>query len=477
MYMTIIFLFLSSILLSLLFLRIKHLSHFSYPNLPPGKTGFPLIGESFSFLSAGRQGHPEKFITDRVRCFSSSSSSCIFKTHLFGSPTAVVTGASGNKFLFTNENKLVVSWWPDSVNKIFPSSMQTSSKEEAKKLRTLLSQFMKPEALRRYVGVMDEIAQRHFETEWANQDQVIVFPLTKKFTFSIACRSFLSMEDPARVRKLEEQFNTVAVGIFSIPIDLPGTRFNRAIKASRLLRKEVSGIVRQRKEELKAGKTLKEHDILSHMLMNIGETKDEDLADKIIGLLIGGHDTASIVCTFVVNYLAEFPHVYQRVLQEQKEILKEKKEKEGLRWEDIEKMRYSWNVACEVMRIVPPLSGTFREAIDHFSFKGFYIPKGWKLYWSATATHMNSDYFSEPERFEPNRFEGSGPKPYTYVPFGGGPRMCPGKEYARLEILIFMHNLVNRFKWEKVFPNENKIVVDPLPIPDKGLPIRIFPQS
>jgi len=123
------------------------------------------------------------------------------------------------------------------------------------------------------------------------------------------------MEDPARVRQLEEQFNTVAVGIFSIPIDLPGTRFNRAIKASRLLRKEVSAIVRQRKEELKAGKALEEHDILSHMLMNIGETKDEDLADKIIGLLIGGHDTASIVCTFVVNYLAEFPHVYQRVLQ------------------------------------------------------------------------------------------------------------------------------------------------------------------
>ncbi|KFK23969.1 hypothetical protein AALP_AAs58682U000100 [Arabis alpina] len=473
MYLTIIFLFISSILFSLLFPLKKHLSHFSYPKLPPGKIGFPLVGESFSFLSAGRKGHQEKFITDRVSRFSSD----VFKTHIFGSPTAVVTGASGNKFLFTNENKLVVSWWPDSVNKIFPSSMETSSKEEAKKMRTLLLPFLKPEGLRSYVGVMDEIARRHFETEWANQDQLIVLPLTKKFTFSIACRLFLSMDDPERVRKLEEPFNTVAIGVFSIPINFPGTRFNRAIKASRLLRKEVSAIMRKRKEEVKAGKVLAEQDILSHMLMNIGETKDDHVADKIIGLLIGGYDTASIVCTFIVSFLADFPDVYKRVLHEQQEILTEKEGNEGLRWEDIEKMRYSWNVACEVMRIVPPLSGTFREAIEHFSFKGFYIPKGWKLYWSATATHKNPDYFPEPERFEPNRFEGSGPKPYTYVPFGGGPRMCPGREYARLEILIFMHHLVTRYKWEKVFPKENKIVVDPLPLPAKGLPVRISPQS
>ncbi|CAN8232679.1 unnamed protein product [Cochlearia groenlandica] len=472
--MTITFLFIVPTLLTILCLIIKHLSNLSYPNLPPGKLGFPLVGESLSFLSTGRKGRPEKFITDRIRRFSSS----VFKTHLFGSPTVVVTGASGNKFLFTNENKLVVSWWPKSVDKIFPSSKLSNTKVEAKKLRMLLVQFMKPEALRRYVCVMDDITNRHFEKEWANHDQLLVFPLAKKFTFSIACRLFLSMDDHERVIKLEEPFNTVAIGIFSIPIDLPGTRFNRAIKASKLLRKEVSAIIRQRKEEIKAGEVSEEQDILSQMLMDIGESiKDEDLADKIIGVLIGGHDTASIVCTFIVNYLAEFPHVYERVLQEQKEILNGCKGKERLKWEDLEKMKYSWNVACEVMRMVPPLSGTFREAIDHFSFKGFNIPKGWKLYWSATATHMNPNYFPQPERFEPNRFEGSVLKPYTYVPFGGGPRMCPGREFARIEILIFMHNLVKRFRWEKIFKEENKVVVDPLPIPVKDLPIRVFPQS
>ncbi|KAF5943839.1 hypothetical protein HYC85_017916 [Camellia sinensis] len=95
---------------------------------------------------------------------------------------------------------------------------------------------------------------------------------------------------------------------------------------------------------------------------------------------------------------------------------------------------------------------------------------------NANSTQKNSEFFFEPHKFDPSRFEGSGPVPYTYVPFGGGPRMCPGKEYARLEILVFMHNLVKRFKWEKVIPGE-KIVFDPMPNLEKGLPICLFPHK
>ncbi|KAK7399057.1 hypothetical protein VNO78_10232 [Psophocarpus tetragonolobus] len=462
--------------LSLFLVLYKHRSPFMAANLPPGATGYPWIGESLEFLSSGWKGEPEKFIFDRMMKYSSN----VFKTSILGEPAVVLCGASSNKFLFSNENKLVAAWWPKSVNKVFPTTLQTNSKLESKKMRQLLPQFLKPEALQRYVPIMDSLANSHFASLWDNNSQLYVYPLAKRYTFSLACRLFMSLEDANQVARFENPFHLLASGIISLPIDLPGTAFNKAIKAANSIRKDLLEIIRQRKLDLAQGKASPTQDILSHMLLTSDHDglfmTELDIADKILGLLIGGHDTASAACTFIVKYLAELPHIYHQVYQEQMEIAKSKLQGELLNWDDINRMKYSWNVACEVMRIAPPLQGGFREAINDFIFNGFSIPKGWKLYWSANSTHKNPEYFPEPEKFDPSRFEGEGPAPYTFVPFGGGPRMCPGKEYARLEILVFMHNLVKRYKWEKLIPDE-KIIVDPLPIPANNLPIRLHPHK
>ncbi|GFS44287.1 cytochrome P450, family 716, subfamily A, polypeptide 1 [Actinidia rufa] len=467
-YVSILCLFVLLVSLSLHFLFFYKLN-LKPKNLPPGKTGWPVVGESFQYLAAGWKGQPEKFIFDRIVKYSSY----IYKTNLMREPTVVFCGAPAHKFLFSNENKLVQSWWPSSVDKIFPSSTQTSSKEEAIKMRKMLPNFFKPEALHRYIGIMDNIAQRHFEADWDNKDQIVVFPLSKRYTFWLACRLFVSMEETKDVDRFLERFNLLAEGLLSIPVDLPGTPFRRAINAAAVIRTELVGIIKQRKVDLAEGKASPTQDIMSHMLLTADEDgkfmKEYDIADKILGLLVGGHDTASSACAFIVKYLAELPEIYQGVYD-----AKSKGEGELLNWEDIQKMKYSWNVACEVLRLAPPLQGAFRDVLTDFMYQGFSIPKGWKIYWSAHSTHKSPEYFPDPYKFNPSRFEGTGPAPYTFVPFGGGPRMCPGKEYARLEILVFMHNLVKRYKWEKLIPDE-KIVVNPMPVPEKGLPIRLFP--
>lgn len=278
--------------------------------------GWPFVGETLEFLRMGRKGTPERFFQDRMAKYSPQ----IFKTCLLGEPTAVVCGATGNKLLFSSENKFVTAWWPRSVERIFPSSLQTSTKEESLKMRKLLPSFLKPEALQNYVGVMDFIAKWHLDYLWDSNETVTVFPLAKQYTFMVACRLFLSIDDLNHIAKFADPFHILAAGVISVPINFPGTPFNSAIKAADSIRKELRAIITQRKMDGLAGKiSSSKQDILSHMLTTTDENgklmNEMDIADKILGLLIGGHDTASAAITFVIKYLAELPQVYNEVLK------------------------------------------------------------------------------------------------------------------------------------------------------------------
>lgn len=442
--------------------------------LPPGTTGWPLIGETVEYFSKLKNGIPEKFVTNRINKYSSS----VFRTSLLGEPMAMLCGAEGNKFLFSNEGKAVQNWLPKSFNKIFPKSQDKSVSEQGAQLRKILHPFLKADALHRYVPIMDAIMKQHLERDWGGEN-VNVWDAVTKFTFMIAFRLLLSIEDPKKVEALGKIIRDIVDGSMSLAVNLPGTAFHRAVKASEAVRKELQDVIKQRKLNLLEKGTSNE-DLLSSMLtvkyVNGQFMPEFDIVTVLVGMLHGGTHTLNAALTFIMMYLAELPDVYAEVHREQIEIARSKEPNQLLNWEDIGRMKYSWNVANEVLRVRPPAFGTFREAVTDFVYAGYTIPKGWKLHWSSHSTHKDPEYFPEPEKFDPSRFEGSGPLPYTFVPFGGGPRMCPGKEYARLVMLVFMHNVVTKFRWEKLIPNE-KVVSDPLPRPIQGLPIRLYAHS
>ncbi|GFQ05728.1 beta-amyrin 28-oxidase [Phtheirospermum japonicum] len=435
-------------------------------NLPPGSYGWPILGETLEFIRTRNQGSPEKFIKDRIEKYNKTQ---VFKTSILGQRMAVLCGPAGNKFLFSNENKLVTVWWPPSVNKLLGTCLSTTAGLQGMQMRKMVSYFVSPDAFSKlYIRTMDLVSQQHIDTHWQGKEELKVFPAIKLFTLELACRLFMSIEDPLQIEKLASLLNVFLGGVVSIPFDFPGTK------------KELGIIVRQRREALEQKTASPSQDLLSHLLVTPDENgefmSESVIVNNILLLLFAGHDTSSCAITMLIRILAQHPDVYEKVLKEQNEIASSKEPGEFLQWEDIQKMRYSWNVVSETMRLWPPVIGAFREALVDINYGGYDIPKGWKFYWSTHATHTDSSLFPDEMKFDPSRFDGAGPVPYSFVPFGGGPRMCLGKEFARLEMLTFVHNVIQRFKWDLLIPGE-RILCDPIPTPEKGLPIRIRPHK
>ncbi|CAL5343421.1 unnamed protein product [Camellia sinensis] len=459
---------------------LRHRSNDSV-KLPPRSFGWPIIGESIEFLF----GKPNFFLNYWLKKYSQE----IFKTKIFGEKTAVICGPNGNKFLFSNERKIFTSFLPHSKKRLFlssklalaaappvppPHAVASMAADDVKEvIRT--PGFFKPEALSSYLGIIDSISQQHLKTHWEGY----VYRLAKTLTLSISCQIFLGMENPDRIARLVHYFDDVTLGLDSIMVNFPGTNFYRAGKVADAIQRELMAVVRERRAAMVGDEGAMKQDILSHMIVVSDPTGkgmgEAEIADKMMGLLVAGYANVAVTISFFMKFVGESLEIYNKVLS-QLEISKDKKAGEFLDWNDMSKMKYSWNVMCEVMRLVSSQQETFREVLNDFTYAGYTISKDWKVYWKVNSTHKNSKYFRDPEKFDLSRYEGGeAPAPYTYVSFGGGPRLCPGKEYARLVVLTFIHNVVKKCKWAVLFPKE-KVLGDMVPMPEKGVPIRLHPH-
>ncbi|KAH9311005.1 hypothetical protein KI387_026040 [Taxus chinensis] len=339
--------------------------------------------------------------------------------------------------------------------------------------------FMKPEALQKCVGRMEGVVQEHFVEYWEGRDTVSAYPLMKQLTFQVASDLLFGLKDPVERQILNTESITLMKAIWSVPLNLPGTTFNKGLKARGRVVKRLSSLIKLRRREIAEGKVAPDKDLMS-WLMTMKDESDNSLTemeiiDNLIVLMIGGHDTTVFLLTQLVRMLCLHPHVYKRVLQEQTEVLAGKHPDEPLAWEDVKKMEYTHKVVNETLRMVPPVFGGFRVTVQDVQYKGYTIPKGWQLFWETSTAHYNGDVYKEPNTFDPSHFDEKTP-PYTFIPFGGGARLCPDFEFAKLQALIFVHHLVSKYEWSMMIPDE-KMTCEPLPVPSKGLPIRLQLRS
>ncbi|KAH6778493.1 hypothetical protein C2S51_009805 [Perilla frutescens var. frutescens] len=476
MIMIIIFpLLFSLFLLPLLFLLIARRK--APERLPPGSLGIPFIGQSFSLLWAMRANTAEKWMADRARKYGPVS-----KLSLFGKPTVFIYGQAANRFVFSTDSSKMSNQQTDSVRMILGDRcLLELVGEDHQRIRSALASFLKPDGLKNYVGKMEEEVRMHLQMHWHGQTNVTVMPLMKKLTFNIICSLLFGVARGARRDMFVLYFQEMIDGMWSIPVDLPFTRFNRSLKASVKVQKMLKDLIYEKRAQLASGAP-SHQDLITCLLSIRGEgdqqlVSDDEIIHNVMLIMVAGHDTSSVLITFMVRVLANDPDIYAAVLREQEEIKKSVSTGDFLTWEDLGKMKYTWRVAMETLRAFPPLFGGFRKTLEDIEYQGYLIPKGWQIFWVTGMTHMDNSIFPEASKFDPARFENpASVPPYCYIPFGGGARICPGYEFAKIETLVTIHYLVTRFTW-KLCCNDNCFRRDPMPVPTQGLPIQIVPKK
>ncbi|XP_059290955.1 cytochrome P450 716B1-like [Lycium ferocissimum] len=447
-------------------------------SVPPGSLGFPIIGQSLGLLRAMRANTAEKWLEERVQKYGPIS-----KLSLFGKPTVFIYGQAANKFVFTSDASVLTNQQTQSVKMILGDRcLLELNGEDHKRVRDALVSFLKPDVLKRYVGKMGDEVRIHLETYWKGKQIIKVLPLMKTLTFNIICSLLFGLERGARRDQMVQYFQQMIEGMWSIPVNLPFTRFNRSLKASKDVQKMLKQLISEKRYELENNLASSHQDLITCLLSIRGENNHElvsenEIIHNVMLILVAGHDTSSILMTFIVRLLAKNPDIHAAVLEEQEEIAHSKSPGESLTWEDLSKMKYTWRVAMETMRIFPPVFGGFRQTVKDIEYGGYLIPKGWKIFWVTAKTHMDSSIFQEPEKFDPARFEKPGSlPPYNFVPFGGGARICPGYELAKIETLVTIHYLVTHFTW-KLCCTDDFFSRDPMPTPTQGLPAQIIPRK
>ncbi|PSS06142.1 Cytochrome P450 716B1 like [Actinidia chinensis var. chinensis] len=448
------------------------------PQLPPGSLGLPIIGQSLSLLWAMRANTAEKWLEERVNKYGPIS-----KLSLFGNPAVFIYGQAANKLVFTNDGRTIANKQTTSITAILGErSLLELNGEDHKRVRDALVSFLKPECLKQYVGKMDAEVGRHLEMHWEGTQTVTVLPLMKSLTFNIICSLLFGIEFGSRRNELVNCFQRMMEGMWSIPINFPFTRYNQSLRASAQVRKILKELIREKRVEFEQKGASSHQDLITCLLSIRGKDdeaviSEDEIVDNVMLVMVAGHDTSSVLITFMVRLLANDPTILAGVVQEQEDVAKSKSSGELLTWEDLTKMKYTWKVAMETLRLVPPVFGGFRKALKDVDYGGYLIPQGWNIFWVTSMTHMDANIFQEPSKFDPARFENQATiPPYCFVPFGGGARICPGSEFARIETLVTIHHLVTRFTW-KLCCTDDTFSRDPMPVPNQGLPIQIMPKK
>jgi cytochrome P450 len=349
---------------------------------------------------------------------------------------------------------------------IVGNGLLTAEGDFWRRQRRLASPAFHRERVNSYARTMVDFTQEHAEA-WEVGRELDLHHELMALTYRIVVKVLFDAEVEGRVaevaranaeiqRHLENKYSSMKLFLPDWVPTRGNIRFRRWI---RRLDQIVFALIRERKAETAespgradVSATGGRHGDLLDMLMAARDDEgrrmtDRQLRDEVMTLMLAGHETTALALSWALLLLMQNPEAIERMRAELREVLGGRAPTPA----DMPALNYTRAVIDETMRLYPPAYTTGREAIRETQVGGVRIGKRGTVLVAQWVTHRDPRWFDSPDSFRPERWLDGLAKRLprgAYYPFGLGPRMCIGAQFALMEATLILATIVQKWGFE-----------------------------
>ncbi|KAJ8525969.1 hypothetical protein K7X08_000798 [Anisodus acutangulus] len=425
--------------------------------VPPGDMGWPFIGNMlFFFRSFKLGGDLGTFISYFVTRFGAGG---MYKSFMFGKPSVIITTPEIVRKVLMDDDNFDLGFPQYLRDLLGQEPTGGTTIQEDKLIRRLTAPIKNHISLSSYFDCIKKIAKSSFE-KWADMGEPIeLFAEMRRPAFDVLMQVLIGGDQvaPHLLDMVFKQNSYRFSGLHSLPINFPGFAYNKALKARKEIVKVYEEIINERKAMIANTKGEPRTNLLDTMLdtQDDGEgtkLRDGNIVKTLLWYTFGGYESVARVATKAIMHLERNPEFYQKAKEEQEDIIKRRSSpNDGLNFDEIAQMKYLAKVINETLRMGSTETVLFREANTTVNVNGYSVPKGWKFLTLLGKFHMDPNVYVKPKEFNPSRWDDLD-KPASFLPFGIGPKMCPGANLVRLEVSVFLHYYILYYRIEQLSP-------------------------
>ncbi len=436
----------------------------------PGDAGARWIGNTLRLLK-----DPIKYSLDMCEAYGP-----VFKSHIFGDWNVTMLGAEANELVLRNKNHMFSNeqGWGPVLDHLFGGGLMLMDFEEHRMDRRALAVAFAKGPLEQYCAALNSGMARDIASWWGD---ITFYPKIKKLALLLAAESFVGLPWGEEAEKINKAFvGLVQASVAPIRTPLPFTPMKAGLDGRAYLVEYFTAECERRRRD-----NIEGDDIFSRFAMARREDGEllatREVVDQMIFLMMAAHDTITSSATSVVYQLAKHPEWQQKVREEIWSVTGAPQKYRGptpLAFEQLNQLPLTEMVFKEALRMRPPLPAMPRRAFADFEFGGYTIPAGTRVGLDIHYTHYHAEYWEDPYRFNPYRFEAEAEKEHTgyaWIPFGGGAHKCLGLRFADMQIKLLLAHLLGRFEISADQGYEPSWQVYPIQKPKDGLRVRVEP--